>query len=145
MKTTNIRFPVLGLSKGDSLYLWDHFDEERSCTLLALVHGYFDRLTLYDSAGLSWPVAQATPTRPISKLARWLAPICYNPRITVRLSFKDPFSYDLDEVKAEICALVDKDDDCMTQNIEPGELKALISEAQSFGALVKKLKKYRVI
>jgi len=145
MKITDIRFPVLALSKGDSLYLWDHFDEERSCTLLALVHGYFDRLTLYDSAGLAWPVAQAIPTRPISKFARWLAPICYNPRITVRLSLKDSVPYQFDEIKAEICALVDKDDDRMTQNIEPGKLKALINGAQSFGDLVKKLKKYRVI
>jgi len=145
MKTSHIKFPVLALSKGDSLYLWENFQEEQSCALLALVHGYFDGLTLYDSAGQSWPVAQAIPTRPISQWARWLAPICYNPRISVRLSFKDPVSYPLDEVKTEICALVDKDDDCLTQNIEPGELKALIRGAQSFDDLLKKLKKYRVI
>ncbi len=142
---STITFPVLALSKRDSLYLWDHFEEEQSCSLFAFVRGYYDRLTLYDPAGLSWSVAQATPTHAISKLAKWLAPICYNPKIRVRLSLKDPTSYQLDELKAEICALAERDDDRMTQNIEREKLKALILSAQSFRDLVKKLKKFRVI
>jgi hypothetical protein len=74
--------------------LWQRLDKEQPCSLYAFVKRYWNRLTLFDAFGMKWEVAKAIPMRKISALAKWLAPICYNPHITVTLRFKNPRPYE---------------------------------------------------
>ena len=140
-----IAFPALGIAKEDSMSLWQSLDNERTCSLYAFVKGYWNRLTLFDASGMRWEVAEAIPTRKISTLAKWLAPICYNPHIKVKLRFKDPRPYELGEVQKLICWLIDRDDDIMTQFVEADVLKTDVRTATSFTDLIALLTKSHAV
>jgi len=140
-----IAFPALGIAQGNSMSLWQSLDKEQSCSLYAFVKGYWNRLSLFDSFGMKWEVAEAIPARQISVLARWLAPICYNPRIQVKLRFKNPKPYELGEVQRLVCQLIDQDDDIVTQFVEADVLKANVRAATSFTELVAVLTKSHAV
>lgn len=125
--------------------LWQSLDNEQSCSLYAFVKGYWNRLSLFDSSGMKWKVAEAIPARQISVLARWLAPICYNPRIQVKLRFEHPKPYELGEVQRLVCQLIDQDDDLITQCVEADVLKTNVRATTSFAGLVDVLTKSQAV
>ena len=142
---TGVAFPALAISKGDSVYLWESLETEPSCSTYAIVKGYWDRLKLYDAAGQVWAVSGVEPVPPLSPLGKFLAPICWNPRRKVRLSFGKPSPYELEALVSELRKLVDMDDDILTQFSTAEGLKRGMDRAQSFRELAAFLKKRGVV
>jgi hypothetical protein len=141
--TTNIAFPALAVSPGNSVYVCTELRQDYHTRAYALANGYWDRLTLYDSDGLAWSVFKVTPA--LSPLARFLARTVYNPRRIVHITFREPRQYLLDELKKHLTDLVNHDDDILTQFIEPDDLNALIRDAPSFKHLLAELRRHRVV
>ena len=141
--TINVAFPALAVSPGNSVHVWTELRQDYHTRAYALVNGYWDRLTLYDSAGLAWSVSEVTP--PISPLARFLARTVYNPRRMVRITFREPRPFQLDELKEQLTDLVNRDDDVLTQFIDPDDLNTLIRNSQSFKDLLAELRRHRVL
>jgi hypothetical protein len=141
--TNKVAFPALGVSTANSVYEWTELRPEYGSSAYALARGYWDRLTLYDSAGLAWSVAAFTPV--LSPLARLLARTVYNPKVKVRIRFHEPRPYHLDELKGQLTDLVSRDDDVLTQFIEHDHLNALIRDAASFNDLLGELRRRRVV
>lgn len=137
--------PLLAVSKGDSVYCWGRFDPVQEGNTYAIVKGYWNRLVLYDAAGMRWAVAAVEPIPPISRLGRLLAPICWNPRRKIRLTFAAPVPYALDELKREILALVAEDDDILTQDASAKRIAVALEKAGDFGALLGALKRLGVL
>lgn len=141
--TTKIVFPALGVSAGNSVDVWTELRQQYRTRAYALLNGYWDRLTLYDSAGLAWSVAEVTPA--LSPVARLLARTVYNPQMMVRIAFSDARPYQFDELKNQLTDLANRDDDVLTQFIELDDLKALIRDAPSFKELLAELRRRRVV
>jgi hypothetical protein len=141
--TANIAFPALAVSPANSVYVWTELRKEYRTRAYALVNGYWDRLTVYDSAGLAWSVSEVTP--PLSPLTKFLARTVYNPSMMVRITFQEPRPYQLHELKHQLTDLVNRDDDVLTQSIERDDLNALIRDASSFKHLLGELRKRRVV
>ena len=129
-------FPALGVSEKEPIALWRTAQKEPSCSLYAFVKGYWSRLKLFDASGMEWAVAEAVPTRPCSQLAKWLAPICYNPIITVTLRFEKPRHYTVDRLRQLVCQAIDHDEDIMTQFVEADALKAHVQATTSLADLI---------
>jgi hypothetical protein len=141
----NILFPVFVICPRDSMHLWNTLDGELEGNLYAYTKGYWNNILLFDAAGNKWKVTRVTPNRKIYPIEKIMASICWNPKIKVRLEFDKPKPYPLEALKKEISALVDFDDDILTQFIEANDLKEVIKTADNFEGLVDILKRYNVI
>jgi hypothetical protein len=109
-----------------------------------LANGYYDGLEIWDAAGLVWSVG-ATPFHPLGSVARLLARTVYNPSTTVRLAFGEPRKFTLDELKAPLRDLIERDDDVLTQNVSRERLTKVIDRADTFDGLLGSLKKHRAV
>jgi len=140
-----IKFPAIIISKGDSIYLWDSLDNELQGNLYAFAKGFWHQIVLFDSAGRRWKVAEVIPHRKISTVEKILSYIFWNPKLKVRLQFDKPKPYTMEELQKAICALINQDDDIITQFIEAKKLKEIIMKPQDFSAIVVKLKQYHIV
>lgn len=124
---TAITFPALAVSPGNSFLVVESIPATGSVT--ALRRGYFSRLYLFDSAGLRWPVVQVSALP--SFLDRLLGRL-----VAVQLTFGAPELVPLGQIASDLCALVDADDDLYCQFVSHEELKAMLRQAASPGALI---------
>lgn len=142
-----IAFPALALSSGDSVELLDGpADVQRLArgTRVAVLNGFWDRLTLWDAGGLAWRVhGEADP--PIGPLGKLLARTVYDPVTPVRVTFDPPRPYELEELKEQLRELVRRDDDVLTQDVSHARLTRMIDLADSYERLLGLLKKSGVV
>lgn len=142
---SSVALPALAVIPGDSMELWSSHDSRIDANLYGYTKGNLHKIELYDGAGRHWSVDQAIPDRHVGPIARFLAPICWNPRIKVALTFRKPRNCDLAKLKAKINRIVDLDDDVVTQFVEPETLKNEIGQAENVGDLIDVLKRNRAI
>ena len=103
---------------------------------MGVISGFFEKLTVYDANGRRWKSKGLNSEYRRSWWTVLLAHTVYNPWITITLLWKEPTSYDLDELKRAYAKAVDSDDDILTQFVEAVELQHKISAAQTFADLV---------
>ena len=127
-----VTYPAIAVSKGDSFLVISALCELTTCTPYALRQGYFQSLSVYDCAGLLWPVVSAAPSRPLSVWDR-----LFNWRITVSVQFGEPRDDAKDIVLELLCGLIDNDpDDLYDQFVSHEELKEKFRAAQTPAELV---------
>src|SRR5262249_19783733 len=103
------------------------------------------RWTAYDASGSAWRVLPDSFPYPDVWWTRLLANTIYNPRFHAELRWQHVGAYAFEELQERICALVDKDDDILTQFIESEPLKKVVRGCTSFDQLTHRLRKMRII
>ncbi len=104
--------------------------------LLGVVGGFFKWCFVYDADGRKWQPGEVQSAFRDSWWTRLLANTIYNPQVKVNVIWNEPQTYTLTELKRTYSDAVDKDDDILTQFVEPEELKKRILAATSFEQLV---------
>lgn len=140
-----IQFPAIITAKPDFLDIWQRLDEEVEGSLCAYIKGFWSSVRLFDAAGMEWSVEKVIPIRKINAIERILAPICYNPKIKVKLSFENPNSYTLEKLQKEIIRIIGLDDDIYTQFNEADDIIKKINLASSFAEIAAVLKETKAI
>lgn len=74
-----------------------------------------------------------------------LANTVYNPRFEVELRWRTAGSYLFEDLQTSICALIDKDDDLLTQFISADRLKRVVKGCKTLDELVAMLKSMKVL
>jgi hypothetical protein len=103
------------------------------------------RWTGYDSAGCQWHVVSDSFPYPDTWWTRMLANTVYNPRFEVELRWRTAGSYLFEDLQTSICALIDKDDDLLTQFISADRLKRVVKGCKTLDELVAMLKSMKVL
>lgn len=125
--------------------IWQNIDEEMKCSLYAYTKGSWKSIKIYDAKGMEWSIKEAAPTRKINIIERILAPICYNPKIKVKLSPKKLKPYSLEKIKKSIVKIIKNDDDLYTQFTEGKDIIKRVNAANSFLEIINILKETKAI
>ena len=140
-----ITFPILLFDKYYYMDIWQTLDEEIDCSLYGYTKGFWKSIKIFDAKGMEWSIEEAVPTRKVNVIERILAPICYNPKIKVKLKFKNPKPYVLEKIKKGIVKIVKNDDDVYTQFTEGKDIIEKINVANTFLEIIDILKETKAI
>jgi hypothetical protein len=99
----------------------------------------------FDASGEKWVVSKDTFRYPDTWWMRLLANTVYNPQFEAELGWDPAGHYNFAELQNQICLLVDRDDDVLTQFTEPQVIKKAVNECRSFEELAGKLRKMKVL
>jgi hypothetical protein len=92
---------------------------------------------IFDSKGMKWRFQYKAPPFPINF---WNE--LRNPEYKASLICKFKGPYSLEDLKLQFIALLDKNDDVLTEHESPSFLKSLINSSLGFEAILDVLKKY---
>ena len=73
---------------------------------------------------------------PVGKKAGFLSRLFGLARDSYKIHFSAPVSYEISELRDRLSALIDADDDCMTQYHEAETLKYLLGQCQTFDEIL---------
>jgi hypothetical protein len=105
-------------------------------TRLTLLSDWDEQCTTYDADGATWRFRLERPASGFSALARFAARVAYNPRHEVGVAWRRVRRYELPELKDAYVDAIDRDDDILTQFVEPEELRERVRRCESFQDLV---------
>jgi hypothetical protein len=110
------------------------------------LYGYFkhesDKSVYYDKDGFKWTSSIYSQKYKPTLLTKLLANTLYNPTIKVERTWAKIGHYELSELIEKVNHCIDSDDDVLTQFIEGSELKAKVSNSQTFDDIVRTLIDY---
>ena len=96
----------------------------------------------FDGDGRLWNYQLTAENIKDNFLTRLLSNTVYNPTVEVQPEWTLKRNYELDKLKSSINGLVDKDDDILTQFVEPETLKQAITDSETFEQIYAVLNKY---
>ncbi len=112
-----------------------------SATVYGVLKGTLDSVA-FDKDGTKWKYGLIANKKIDSLLTKILAYTIYNPIIQVTPNWTESGKYSLEELKSSICTCIDRDDDILTQFVEPERLKKIINDSDSFMTIHKALSDY---
>jgi len=123
---------VQHLSKAADLAMW-----KRSAVMKYKKRG----VVLYDSKDNAWRIENIVPHKPMNLGTKLLAHTFHNPKVPVMVEIQPITETPPHTVQELLRKAIDADDDILTQETEPGELKTSVQKPISFKKLVAELKK----
>jgi len=99
----------------------------------------------FDGSGAKWRVSPDSFRYPDKWWTRLLANTIYNPRFDAELHWQGAGQYTFQELQDEICSLLDRDDDLLTQVTGSEAAKKVVRGCKSFDELTAKLRRMKVI
>jgi len=99
----------------------------------------------FDASGEKWLVSKDSFRYPDTWWMRLLANTIYNPRFEAELQWTPAGHYTFAELQDQVCSVVDRDDDVLTQFTGAEEIKKAVHECQSFEELTGTLRKMKVV
>jgi len=106
-----------------------------------------DDFLLVDSGGRCWRLADLTLQERLSGLRRLLftvARVWRSPVVPVQ-PVLEPASCSFEDVKREVLSQIERDDDVLTQFVDPDKLKQAVQSSQSAVELIDTLKRMRAV
>ena len=116
--------------------VWPQRPVSRETTTYAVTRGFWNDLELYDASGRVWRVGAVELPHGTAGWRRVLARTVWNPQTMARISYQQPTSYDLPELRDALRRALAADDDVLTQFHETREIQAWLEEAASFAEIV---------
>ena len=123
--------PYIEIGDDCSIYCYEATKACRRMSQLAIDRRWWEGARIYSDDGTYLSAQPVPPIAPTSLLKK-IAGAFYNPIRNVEFEYNPAGSYQLDELKARVADCVDKDDDILTQRMEPKEIKARLAKARSF-------------
>ena len=120
--------------------VWPTRPETHETTLYAIGRGFWDGTVLYDSAGRAWRPGVEVPPG-VGRTRRFLARTIGNKRLVVTITYPEPRTYDLSELKRSLTNALALDDDVLTQFHDAEEITAWLDDASSFADVVAALER----
>jgi hypothetical protein len=114
--------------------VWPERPQTMETTPFAVRRGFWDGLVVYDADGVAW-TPESVELRGGGPLRRLVASV-RNPRTSADITYAEPRTYELDELKDAVRGALEEDDDVLTQFHEADEIDAWLDAASSFGAVV---------
>jgi hypothetical protein len=103
------------------------------------------RWTAFDGSGARWRVSPDSFRYPFTWWTRLLANTIYNPRFEAELRWLPVGQYTFEELQEQLCSLVDKDDDILTQFHDANHIKDTIRATKTFKELTGKLRGMKLL
>jgi hypothetical protein len=103
--------------------------------LLGVFSGFYEQLEVFDSAGKLWRLQELRCRQKKSRLLRLVVHLFYNPWVDVEYVWAEPRDYTLEKLRSRFLTAIDRDDDILTQFVEPEVLKKKAEAAMSFAEL----------
>ena len=130
-----VSFPALLIADDGWVELLDRRDRLDLWNALGIRKYKNRRVILYDHSGSVWQVESIAPREPLGFTAKLVHRIS-NSKLPVQIQIQQIVESPLEQVKEILRAAIDADDDILTQNTEPDELKSAVGTATSYDALV---------
>jgi hypothetical protein len=111
-------------------------------TALGLLKSSADEAFYFDKQGTVWKSIIFSDTYKLTAINKLLAKTFYNPIIKVKRDCMHQHSYELEELKKQLCVIIDKDDDILTQFVEAEMLKGKVNACTDFKCIVDTLIRY---
>jgi hypothetical protein len=111
-------------------------------TLYGYIKHDTDKSVYYDKDGFKWASSIYSQKYKPALLTKLLANPFYNPTIKVERTWVKIGQYELSELVEKVNHCIDLDDVVLTQFIEGSELKAKVSNSQTFDHIVRALFDY---
>jgi hypothetical protein len=120
--------------------VWPARPETHETTLYAIGRGFWGGTVLFDAAGRAWRPGVDIPPG-VGRTRRFLARSIGNERLVVTITYPEPRTYDLAELKRSLTDALALDDDVLTQFHDAEDITAWIDAASSFAEVVAALER----
>ena len=120
--------------------VWPERPQTTETTPFAVRRGFWDGLVVYDADGLAW-TPESVELQSGGGLLRRLIATVRNPPTSAGITYAEPRSYELGELRDAVRRALEQDDDVLTQFHEADEIEAWLTAASSFGAVVEALER----
>ena len=111
-------------------------------SVLTIINNRPNNTIIYDGENNKWTYELTSDQYNNTFLTRLLAKTIYNPQLDATVNWSRLGTYSLEELKDEIYACIDADDDILTQFEEGDHIKSVIDNCIDFQAIIRQLKKY---
>jgi hypothetical protein len=120
--------------------VWPERPATQETTPFAVRRGFWDGLLVYDADGLAW-TPETVELRSVGGPLRRLVATVRNPRTSADITYGEPRSYELGELRDVLRRALGQDDDVLTQFHEAEEIEGWLDAAASFAEVVEALER----
>lgn len=139
-----VTFPALIVAEDGWVDYIDNVARLSAWTIAAIKKYNKCRVFLYDQTDRAWRVESIVPRGRQNIFVRLFHAAC-NSKLAVQMRVQPITENPIGTIQDALLLAIDKDDDILTQDTEPPELKAAIQTANSFKAFAQVLGRARVI
>jgi hypothetical protein len=136
-------FPLICIAEDGTLDLISTPTSLETASAISLIHSsYFEKQILFDANYGKWQYRQVAKDFKNTFFSRFFAKVFYNKMYPVEVVWTYHNTYSIDELKQQMNACIDKDDDLITQFEEGDVIKAAINKSLNFNDILQVLDKY---